>query len=238
MVMAILRVSPAGKTAAAGLPGAGAGWNEMRGCLDAKFIRLLQEADFEASLPDAACAKIKKKFMAQLDYSSCRSAATACGAMYKWADAMLNYSRVKNSIEPLERQKAELEAEAATCSAELDEAKRRQKTLKRNISRYTQEYNALLSSKEQIKRDVEQVLAKQTRATGLLSNLKVRGDSWRRLFLFSLRSLLRCFRLTHHARRSPPADTHSTHAPRLPPRSSSVFAGATPPSHSLTSSRR
>ena len=179
MVMAILRVSPAGKKAAKALPPAGASWDDMRRCLDATFIRLLQEADFESSIPDGACNKIKKQFMKQLDYPSCRSAATACGAMYKWADAMLNYSRVKNSIEPLERQKAELEAEAESCAAELEVAKTRQKTLKRNISRYTQEYNALLSAKEQIKRDVDTVLSKQERATGLLSNLKLERVRWK-----------------------------------------------------------
>ena len=103
----------------------------------------LRQQDFIASiidfrtenLSDETRAKIERTWLTNPDFNfeKINNASTACGPLVKWLISQLNFSKILNSVEPLQREMEGLEAEAVKLRAKQTELNTVIKTLEDRI---------------------------------------------------------------------------------------------------------
>lgn len=101
-----------------------------------------------------------------------------CGPLVKWVTSTLHFSRIKNSVAPLE-------AELRAVAEKQDELKRRQHELQllrdelgARIDQYKVEYSALIAEVERIKSEMSTVQTKVDRSMALITNLSSERARW------------------------------------------------------------
>lgn len=123
---------------------------------------------------------VRKDYMsdAKFTYDAVDRASKACGPLYKWIDAQVNYSEIKDRVEPLRKEVEELQVTADKLQADADELQVTVSKLELSIENYKAEYSALISEKTEIEREMRRVKAKVDRSTSLIANLSDERRRW------------------------------------------------------------
>ena len=132
------------------------------------------------SLTERIRQTVRKDYMSdpKFTYDAVDRASKACGPLYKWIDAQVNYSEIKDRVEPLRREVEELQVTADRLQAEADELTVTVAKLEQSIEHYKAEYSALISDKTEIEREMRRVKAKVDRSTSLIANLSDERRRW------------------------------------------------------------
>ncbi|KAL7667891.1 hypothetical protein ACOME3_008618 [Neoechinorhynchus agilis] len=124
--------------------------------------------------------KIKTRYANNPDFTfeKVNKGSQACGPLFKWATAQLEYSVMLNKVGPLRRELKQLEDDASANEKRVIELEDEIKKLEENIERYKQEYAELIREAQSIKSDLQQVEAKVNRSVALLHSLSREKGRW------------------------------------------------------------
>jgi len=154
----------------------------------ADLKKVIRQADFIKNVINFDVAQLSDKMRAHLlktyvqdpnfAYDVVNNASKACGPLVKWVTSTINFSRIKNSVQPLEN-------ELRAVAQQADELKRKQQelTLLREelgarIDQYKSEYALLIAEVERLKSEMSSVQGKVDRSMALLSNLGSERGRW------------------------------------------------------------
>lgn len=133
-----------------------------------------------------------KKFLAKphINHEKVQNASKACGPLFEWLSAHVNYSDIKNKVKPLKiriRQyvprmihsySCRLTEEAEVTKVRLEESTAALIVLEANLETLTKEYSTLVAHSEQIKAEMTVVQTKVDRSVSLLDNLSSERTRW------------------------------------------------------------
>ena len=105
-------------------------------------------------------------------------ASQACGPLMEWAGAQVKYAGMLLNIEPLRNELKALERDAMEMQRQADEAVALVGELERSITRYKDEYAALIGEAQAIKTDLATVKAKCDRSVLLIKSLDSERERW------------------------------------------------------------
>lgn len=130
-----------------------------------------------------------------INFEKVNHSSKACGPLYKWIHAHVNYSNIKNKIKPLQ-EKIEryhsiffylynivshlfrLEADSLVTAEKLVEATSTLEVLEADLVTLTAEYSLLVNQSDTIKEEMDLVKVKVDRSTALLDNLYSERKRW------------------------------------------------------------
>jgi dynein heavy chain 1 len=129
------------------------------------------------------------------------SRSKACGPLYKWIHANVNYTNIKNKIKPLQEKiqrcgnsvfisflslicllSVRLEEDSLVTSERLIEASSTLEVLEADLLTLTSEYDVLLARSMTIRHEADEVKEKVDRSTALLRNLCSERNRWQQSF--------------------------------------------------------
>ena len=155
-------------------------WEEIR--------KILRRSDFIKSVINYDAAGLSKKTRddlttkylpeANFQYDVVYNASKACGPLVQWVASTLNFSRIKNSVQPLEEEMRALRDKTVVMERRQEELQRMQAELQQRIDQYKVEYSALIGEVERIKAEMGSVQVKVNRSMSLLSNLTSERERW------------------------------------------------------------
>ena len=155
-------------------------WEEIRKILRrSDFIKSV--INFDAStLSRRTRDDITGKYLpdANFQYEVVYNASKACGPLVQWVASTINFSRIKNSVAPLEEEMQGLRAKQTVMERKQEELGRMQEELQRRIDGYKVEYSALIGEVERIKAEMGAVQVKVNRSMSLLANLSSERQRW------------------------------------------------------------
>lgn len=102
----------------------------------------------------------------------------ACGPLYQWAESQIKYSSIYNSIQPLREEVEQLEKEAAVANEQKEQLESEVAQLESSIANYKAEYATLIRDVEALKREMEIVTTKVSRAESLMKSLGQESSRW------------------------------------------------------------
>jgi dynein heavy chain 1 len=154
----------------------------------ADLKRVIRGADFIKSVINFDVSALSEKTRSHLlktyvsdpnfAYEVVNNASKACGPLVKWVTSTLNFSRIKNSVAPLE-------AELRHVAQAADDLKRKQHELQllreelgARIDQYKSEYALLIAEVERIRAEMTSVQTKVDRSMALLTNLGSERGRW------------------------------------------------------------
>jgi len=154
----------------------------------ADLKRVIRRADFIKSVINFDVTQLTEKTRQHLiktyvqdpnfAYDVVNNASKACGPLVKWVTSTINFSRIKNSVAPLE-------AELRHVAQAADDLKRKQHELQllreelgARIDQYKSEYALLIAEVERIKSEMTAVQTKVDRSMALLTNLGSERGRW------------------------------------------------------------
>jgi len=114
----------------------------------------------------------------QFTYEIVNNASKACGPLVKWVTSTLHFSRIKNSVAPLEAELAKVAATQADLKRKQEELQKLRDELGARIDQYKSEYSTLIAEVERIKAEMSQVQTKVDRSMALISNLGSERARW------------------------------------------------------------
>ncbi|KAH3764595.1 cytoplasmic dynein heavy chain [Pelomyxa schiedti] len=109
----------------------------------------------------------------KVDYSS-----KACGPLWKWIDAQVNYADIIDRVQPLKDEVAKLESAANELQQTADDLVKTINSIEQSIEKYKQEYALLISEKQVIKAEIDRVKSKVDRSVKLLHDLSSESQRW------------------------------------------------------------
>ena len=155
-------------------------WEEIR--------KILRRSDFIKSVINYDVSTLSKKTRddltskylpdANFQYDVVYNASKACGPLVQWVSSTLNFSRIKNSVAPLEDEMKALREKTVVMERKQEELQRMQAELQVRIDQYKVEYSALIGEVERIKAEMSSVQVKVNRSMSLLSNLSSERERW------------------------------------------------------------
>ncbi|KAK3755600.1 hypothetical protein QZH41_017589, partial [Actinostola sp. cb2023] len=155
-------------------------WKQIRAVIIRdNFISTIVNFDTEG-ISEEQRATMNSKYLNSPEYTfeKANRASQACGPLVKWAIAQVQYADMLGRVEPLRNELRKLEMDAQSTRIKSDEISHVITELERSISRYKEEYAALISQAQAIKTDLATVEAKVSRSTALLRSLSVERQRW------------------------------------------------------------
>ncbi len=155
-------------------------WNELRKVLrKADFIKSVIDYDINL-LNDKIRNKIVKEYLPAPDfqYDVVYNASKACGPLVKWVASTINFSRIKNSVAPLEAELKAVAEKQNELKNKQNELALMREELSKRIDQYKVEYSDLIAEVERIKSEMSSVQQKVDRSMALLSNLSSERGRW------------------------------------------------------------
>lgn len=111
-------------------------------------------------------------------YESVNRSSKACGPLYKWLEAQMQYSSILDRVKPLRDEIEQLEATADKLQAQQTQIIQTIDELEKSIARYKEEYAILISEAQIIKTELGRVKEKVERSMALLQRLSSESDRW------------------------------------------------------------
>ena len=155
-------------------------WEEIR--------KILRRSDFIKSVINFDASTLSKRVRDDINgkyvpdpnfaYDVVYNASKACGPLVQWVGSTLNFSRIKNSVAPLEAEMAALRDKTAVMVRRQEELSVMQRELASRIDLYKAEYSALIGEVEHIKAEMGGVQVKVNRSMSLLANLSSERQRW------------------------------------------------------------
>lgn len=137
--------------------------------------------DFKVADSDPSIAIEVRRLIDQngLTYEKAHRASEACGPLFTWIEANIDYLKVLKSVLPLKEKVAALEKEAEGMKEELNQVNDVVSNLESSLKAITNEYQQLTSQCDQTRREAREVEEKLERATNLISSLTGETGRWR-----------------------------------------------------------
>lgn len=151
--------------------------------------KLLSKSDFIPSILNFAADTLSAKQVKvvtsryldgndQLDYKAVMNSSKACGPLYKWAESQVKYSSVFNRVQPLREEVTRLESESKTAIERKQKLEIEVKELEDSIEQYKSDYATLIRDVEALKKEMETVTKKVSRAESLITSLSKESERW------------------------------------------------------------
>ena len=155
-------------------------WEEIR--------KILRRSDFIKSVINFDASTLSKKVRDDItgkympdpnfQYDVVYNASKACGPLVQWVGSTINFSRIKNSVAPLEEEMRALRDKTAVMERKQEELQKMQDELALRIEQYKAEYSQLIGEVEHIKAEMSGVQVKVNRSMSLLANLASERQRW------------------------------------------------------------
>lgn len=150
---------------------------------------IIRRDDFIASIVNYNTEKMMTKQLrdymrrnylnnAAYEYETVNRASKACGPLVKWVAAQVNYSEILDRVGPLREEVTRLEQSAEDTKKKAAEMEAMIVELEKSISRYKEEYAALVGETQLIKAEMDRVKSKVDRSLTLLSSLSSEKVRW------------------------------------------------------------
>ena len=105
-------------------------------------------------------------------------ASTACGPLFKWITAQIDYSTILERVGPLRAEVSQLEAAAEETRKKDIEVNAVISQLEQSINVYKEEYAVLISESQILKSEMEAVKLRVDRSVRILDNLSSEQERW------------------------------------------------------------
>jgi dynein heavy chain 1 len=103
----------------------------------------------------------------------------ACGPLWQWAEAQLEYSRIAIQVRPLREEVEVLQGVSEGILLQKNRADETISTLGADIERFKEEYATAIRDIDSIKMEMDSVHSKVFRAEHLLSSLSNEEERWK-----------------------------------------------------------
>jgi dynein heavy chain 1 len=143
------------------------------------FIKTILNYDIN-KLTEKLRVKIEKTYMTDpsFTFDVVYKASKACGPLVTWVSSVVNYSRIKNTVQPLIDEMEGLEAKADALKSKMTELTKIREELGKRIDAFKTEYSGLVGEAQAVKHDMDSVVVKCSRSESLLSGLATEQDRW------------------------------------------------------------
>lgn len=111
-------------------------------------------------------------------YDAVNRSSKACGPLFKWLEAQMQYSSILDRVKPLHNEIEQLESTANKLQDQQTQLVQTIEELEKSITRYKDEYALLISEAQTIKTDLSRVKEKVERSMALLQRLSSESDRW------------------------------------------------------------
>ncbi|CAI4045250.1 hypothetical protein SKDZ_11G2570 [Saccharomyces kudriavzevii ZP591] len=115
---------------------------------------------------------------AKFTYEIVNRASKACGPLYQWVDAQVNFSKVLHNINPLREEMKRIEYESLKTKANLLAAEEMTQDLEANIEVSKQKYSLLIRDVEAIKTEMSNVQSNLDKSISLVKSLTFEKERW------------------------------------------------------------
>ncbi|CAI4034808.1 hypothetical protein SMKI_11G2590 [Saccharomyces mikatae IFO 1815] len=123
---------------------------------------------------------MEKEFLSdpKFTYDIVNRASKACGPLYQWVNAQINFSKVLHNINPLREEMKKIEFESLKTKANLLAAEEMTQDLEASIEISKQKYSLLIRDVESIKAEMSIVQANLDRSISLVKSLTFEKERW------------------------------------------------------------
>ncbi|CAI4046659.1 hypothetical protein SUVZ_11G2640 [Saccharomyces uvarum] len=123
---------------------------------------------------------VEGEFLAdpKFTYEVVNRASKACGPLYQWVKAQINFSKVLHDIDPLREEMKRIEFESLKTKANLLAAEEMTQDLEASIEVSKQKYSLLIRDVEAIKTEMSKVQTSLDRSTSLVESLTFEKERW------------------------------------------------------------
>ncbi|CCD23572.1 dynein heavy chain NDAI_0B05390 [Naumovozyma dairenensis CBS 421] len=146
------------------------------------FIRDIIQYDTISMMTPEMRVFVKANFLERSDFTfeAINRASKACGPLYQWVFAQVNYGEILERIEPLQQEVAIVEEETLKARARLLAAEEMIADLKESIEKSKNNYSGLIRDVEAIKGQIKVVHHNLERSKILVNNLTSEKERWDR----------------------------------------------------------
>eukprot|EP00727_Mastigamoeba_balamuthi_P010917 m51a1_g6448 putative cytoplasmic dynein 1 heavy chain 1 (4576) ;mRNA; r:416422-430644 len=132
------------------------------------------------SITDKMRAFVRTNFLAdeKFTYDSVNYSSKACGPLFLWVVAQVNYSEIKDRVQPLREEVVALQREADKLQAQADEVAATVAALEQDIARGKDEYASLMREIARLDDEAKAVGRRVDRAAALVAGLGGERASW------------------------------------------------------------
>ncbi|KAI8328287.1 dynein heavy chain [Blakeslea trispora] len=146
------------------------------------FISSIVNYNTEGQITKQLRSHMRQNFLnnPNFEYDAVNRASKACGPLFKWVTAQVNFSEILDRVGPLREELNQLQQSSEDTQNQALEIEHMIGDLEKSIARYKDEYAALVGETQLIKSEMERVKFKVDRSITLLSSLsseKVRWES-------------------------------------------------------------
>eukprot|EP01063_Lacrimia_lanifica_P037885 TRINITY_DN7923_c0_g2_i1.p1 TRINITY_DN7923_c0_g2~~TRINITY_DN7923_c0_g2_i1.p1 ORF type:complete len:2747 (+),score=1343.32 TRINITY_DN7923_c0_g2_i1:292-8241(+) len=142
------------------------------------FLKDLATFDSK-KISQRAIAEVEKYLQdPKLTTTSVYKASKACGPLFDWSAAQMEYAKILTRIEPLTRHIAALSAEMETTVASLDQTKVRIVELEKSVAKMQVEFIEKTERAEQLKIEMRETQSQCERAEKLVLSLSSEQERW------------------------------------------------------------
>jgi len=114
-----------------------------------------------------------------LSFEKANKASQACGPIFFWLNANIQYLRVHEASEPLRAKVRSLEMETLALAKKQNETKTQLERIEKSIKKMTSEYQQLILEQERTKNEANHVQSKLERSKNLLDSLSGETQRWK-----------------------------------------------------------
>ena len=111
-------------------------------------------------------------------YEIVNRASKACGPLYQWVNAQINFSKVLHNVDPLREEMKRIEFESLKTKANLLAAEEMTQDLEASIEVSKQKYSLLIRDVEAIKTEMSNVQTSLDRSLSLVKSLTFEKERW------------------------------------------------------------
>nr|CAA79923.1 heavy chain of cytoplasmic dynein [Saccharomyces cerevisiae] len=111
-------------------------------------------------------------------YETINRASKACGPLYQWVNAQINFSKVLENVDPLRQEMKRIEFESLKTKANLLAAEEMTQDLEASIEVSKRKYSLLIRDVEAIKTEMSNVQANLDRSISLVKSLTFEKERW------------------------------------------------------------
>eukprot|EP00178_Gracilaria_changii_P010311 TRINITY_DN299_c0_g1_i9.p1 TRINITY_DN299_c0_g1~~TRINITY_DN299_c0_g1_i9.p1 ORF type:complete len:2521 (-),score=275.04 TRINITY_DN299_c0_g1_i9:10712-17314(-) len=156
-------------------------WSHIRAQMrSSEFISSIVNFDVE-TITKGLRARLEKKILRNPDFDVTRIsyASRAAGPLAEWTLAILDYSKVKETVEPLEAEVLELQNEQAALLEKQEIAEEEVDICQQRIDDCKTEYARLVAEAEKVRGEIEESKTSLSRAEDMLDSLAEEWDRWK-----------------------------------------------------------
>eukprot|EP01116_Phalansterium_solitarium_P005286 TRINITY_DN1679_c0_g1_i1.p1 TRINITY_DN1679_c0_g1~~TRINITY_DN1679_c0_g1_i1.p1 ORF type:complete len:4594 (-),score=1709.56 TRINITY_DN1679_c0_g1_i1:318-14099(-) len=156
-----------------------ADWNAVRKDISANFIKDVLTFSIDQFTPKARKYVVDTYFNDdKFTEATVNKSSKAAGPLVTWARALSDYAGVRDRIQPLREEVAQLEQSARDLAVQQKQLLDTIAELEKTIARYKEEYAQLISECQMIKTEMSTVKSKVDRSIALLAGLSGEATRW------------------------------------------------------------